>query len=329
MRFHRALSVFCLLLAFLTPALAWPPGTHAYIANQLNQRGEAVNLSFGAMAPDINQLLSTNQVSDYFFATHYPAIPGVTDQGFLDLWATGRELDTAASRSLGFGFATHNEAWGADYYAHIKSHLYPNYTNPKYPGQNGYVWVKADQLCRVLKAQLSTAGIDDPLLNSLLSDSMNCHFIVEYGMDLLLKGTTDPRIGNEVLTAAQEHDAATMQALFFATYTQQMSEPVPGRMGVLMAGAEPMWTGVLTNYGTALNLPMNQAVPAVAAFLEQLAESQVLNTSLPPEQKQVLTTVIELGLVDSLGLCAYDFNAELELTVKSVRSNLVANRVKY
>ncbi len=270
MRVHRTIAVCSLLLALLTPALAWPPGAHAYIANKL-RNANPDNVMFGAMTPDINQLLSTSQVSPYFFATHYPAIPDLTDQGFLDLWASGQQMNTPDARALAFGFATHNEAWGADYYAHIRSHLYPGYTNPQYAGQNGYVWVKAGQLCRLMKAQLSAAGIDNPDLAALLDDTMNCHFIVEYGMDLLLKSTRDPLIGSKVLAAAQGHDADAMRGLFTETYKQEIAQGLT--MGMIMAGAEPDWKGLMTQYGTALSLPMDQAVPAVAAFLEALAEN--------------------------------------------------------
>ena len=100
MRANRTLCVFFLVLAFLTPALAWPPGTHAYIADKLKRGGDPVNVRFGAMTPDINQVLSTDQVSAYFFATHYSAIPGLTDQGFLDVWATGQVVNTPEARSL-------------------------------------------------------------------------------------------------------------------------------------------------------------------------------------------------------------------------------------
>ncbi len=326
MRIHRAACVLVFLVAAITPALAWPPGTHAYIAEKLKHGADPIDVMFGSMAPDINQVLSIDQLSPYFYATHYSANAGYTDQGFLDLWYTGQQMSTREAHSLAFGFATHNEEWGADYYAHIKSHLYPGYSNPQYPGQNGYVWVKAGQLCRLMKVQLKAAGIDNPILDVLLSDTMNCHFVVEYGMDLLLKATRDPLIGSKLLAAVQQHDAATMQSLFVATYTQEISGVT---MGTLMAGAEPLWSEVLKQYGTALDLPMDQAIPAVAAFLEALAEQQEIVPPLPPEQKQQLTLVIELGLIDSLGLCAPDFNPELDLTVKSVRSNLAEHGVRY
>jgi hypothetical protein len=292
---------------------------------------DSANVMFGAITPDINQLLSADQVSPYFFATHYPAMPGLTEQGFPDLWATANDevFGTPIARSLALGFVTHNEAWGTDYYAHIKSHLYPRYTNPQYRDQNGYVWVKAGQLCPLMKAQLSMAGIHDRLLDRLLKDTMNCHFIVEYGMDLVLKGTRDPLIGSKLLSAVQDHDATTMQALFAGTYTQEMTSPAEAPMGVIMAGTEPMWALVMTQYGNALSLPMNQAVPAVAVFLESLAEAQLFDEPLPPETKQMLTTVIELGLVDSMGLSAFDLNPELDLTVYSVRSNLASHGITY
>lgn len=320
MRFGRH-TLICLLVVVATvPALAWPPGTHAYIAAHAQPGADPVNVMYGAMAPDVNQLLSSDQLSPYFFATHYPA-GRYAQQGFPDLWYSAQAMNTPASRSLGVGFASHNERWGADYFAHLKSRTYPNYRNAQYPHQNGYVWVKADQLCPLMKSQLSAQGIDSPLLNALLADSMNCHFIVEYGMDLLLKQTMDPEIGAKVLAAAQTHDEPTMQTLLAISYFEPS--------GLMMAGYDPYWSGILAQYGAALDLPMDQAVPAVAAFLEVLAENQILQTTLDDATRAQLTAVIQLGLVDSMQLCAADYEVELTSTVHLVGARLAEQGITY
>ncbi len=315
----RALSVVGLMLMIATtPALPWAPGTHAYIAVHAQPGVDAVNLVYGAMAPDVNQMLSSDQLSPYFFATHYPP-DRYAKQGFPDLWNTAQAMNTGTARALAIGFVSHNERWGADYFAHLKSRVYPRYRNVQYPHQNGYVWAKAGQLCSLLKTQLSVA--DNPLLDKLLADDMNCHFVVEYGMDLLLKATLDPQVGAKVVAAAQGRDASTMQALFAATYKQPS--------GMMLAGAEPYWSAVLAQYGSALDLPMGQAIPAVAAFLEVLAENQLLGTTLDPLTRAQLTMVIQLGLVDSMQLCADDFNLELGETVKMVSARLKEQGIVY
>jgi hypothetical protein len=116
-----------------------------------NKGIDSPNTIFGAVAPDINQVLSTDQNSPFFTTTHY---------GFMDVWEATTVVTTPTAKPLAFGFVSHNKLWGADHYAHITSNLYPNYINPdpRYSGQNGYVWVKAAQLCSLMQTQLQQSG---------------------------------------------------------------------------------------------------------------------------------------------------------------------------
>jgi hypothetical protein len=338
MRTVRAITVLGLLAALSISASAWAPGTHAYIAGKLKPGVDPTNIMFGSVAADINQILSTDQNSPFFWATHY---------GFAGVWGAAQLMPGETPKVLAFGYVTHNEAWGADHYAHIQSRLYPRYRNPdpRYPGQNGYVWVKAAQLCAVMKGQLQAAGMAGGMSEVLLSDPMNCHFIVEYAMDLLLKATRDPKIGQKLLDAASNYDQTTLGALFMAGYpSPDIPYPPPLNtqpMGVGMAAYQGGWAMLIQMYADALNKPtMHEAVPAVSAFLEVLAERLLaaqlraaLNLGpddpIPDAVKQQLTTLIHLGIVDSLMICSYDFNPELDLTIKSVRQNLATNEVEF
>ncbi len=338
MRITRSLAVLALVFAVTATAFAWAPGTHAYVANKLKP-GYAVNTMFGATVPDINQLLSTQQDSPFFYATHYGGYPG--------MWSAAQVIPSAGALPLAFGYLSHNEAWGADYYAHIHSQLYPFFKNPdpRYAGQNGYVWVKAFQLCTVMKAQLRATGANTGLAATLLSDPMNCHFIVEYAMDLQLKATRDPHIGQELLAAARSYDEAALQALFVAAYpspTIDFPPPVgTATLGVGLAAYQAGWASLMQAYATALDKPtMKQAVPAVAAFLEILAETTLGDQiraalglapgdPIPDAVKLQLTKLIELGLTDSLLLCSYDYGLQLDLTTHAVRNNLVEHGVGF
>jgi hypothetical protein len=325
MRILRPVLVVLFVLCVSTLTLAWSPGTHAYIANKLNKGIAPANTMFGAVAPDINQVLSSDQNSTFFSATHY---------GFAGMWDATAVVHGRNAKALAFGFVSHNEAWGADHYAHIASNLYPNYINTdhRYPGQNGYVWVKAQQLCAVMQSQLQQSGQASPLTDILLSDPMNCHFIVEYAMDIVLKSTRDTKIGVQLMNAATTYDSDSLGLLFTNGYS--------GPAGGAMATYQGNWAGLIYMYGTALNKPtLRETVPAVAAFLEMLAE-QLLGaqidaalgvpsgTPLPDAVKQQLLAVINLGLQDSIALCAVDYNLELDATINAVRKNMKQHDMK-
>jgi hypothetical protein len=329
MRIARSLAVFILLLTISTLAIAWGPGTHAYIANKLNKGMDAPDTIFGAVAPDINQVLSTDQNSPFFTATHY---------GFMDLWNATTVVTTSTAKPLAFGFVSHNELWGADHYAHITSNLYKNYVNPdvRYSGQNGYVWVKAAQLCSLMQAQLEQSGQGGGLAQVLLSDPMNCHFIVEYAMDIVLKTTRDPKIGARLINAASNYDSATLGNLFLAGYTAPIP---PVTMGYYMNAGQPAWAGLMFTYGTALNQPtLQKTITSVDAFLEFLAENLLgaqiraalglqPTDPIPDAVKAQLLSLIDLGIKDSLVLCALDYNLELDLTLNAVRKNMTAHGI--
>ncbi len=108
-----------------------------------------------------------------------------------------------------------------------------------------------------------------------------------------------------------------------------------------MAAYQVGWASLMQAYATALDKPtMKQAVPAVAAFLEILAETTLGDQiraalglapgdPIPDTVKLQLTKLIELGLTDSLLLCSYDYGLQLDLTTHAVRNNLVEHGVVF
>ena len=323
MRMFRSIAVLLSIFALSTAGFAWAPATHAYIANQLYEGIDPINTMFGAVAPDLNQVLSTDQNSPFFTATHY---------GFQQVWDARNSVPSATAKHLAFGFVTHNELWGADHFAHITSNLYPNYVNYAYPGQNGYVWVKAAQLCSLMTTQLQQGGSVPPMAAFLLSDPMNCHFIVEYAMDIVLKSTRDPQIAQKLLNASRSYSTTSLSAI--------LANGFPGPLGGAMATYHPNWAGLVQMYATALNQPtLDKNVPAVGVFLEFLAEQllggqirQALGLQptdpLPDWVKPQLCALINLGLQDSIALCAVDYPVELDMTIHAVRQNLAANGIQ-
>ncbi|HOZ46861.1 MAG TPA: hypothetical protein PLO37_00435 [Candidatus Hydrogenedentes bacterium] len=89
------------LLAVSSPAAAWGPVTHAYLAARITGSEDPAVL-YGSMLPDCNGGLLYNKPANSALKhlTHY-------------------EFDRLAPSAMATGFTTHNGAWGTDRYAHI------------------------------------------------------------------------------------------------------------------------------------------------------------------------------------------------------------------
>jgi hypothetical protein len=280
-----------LILLAATTLSAWAPGTHVYIANKVKATGVyKADVLYGATAPDLNLLFSTAPDDPTFFATHY---------GGMAMWQAAMTND---EKALAFGFMTHNEAWGADHFAHIASHVYPT------AGQ-GYVIIKADQLCQVLTADLTNAGMSQytPIVTP-----MNCHFILEYGLDLLAKHR-DPYLGEKVTEAAL-HRSPEMAALLAKAYAGGDPYVAGG-----FAQAEAVWRQTMIAYGQILKQPDAKALPAMAEFLANLAlQLKVVDESVPHD---ALVMLLQLALTESMRVCATDFYPEIDATVYDLQNN--------
>lgn len=322
---YRLLVFSLVVLIATTPALGWAPGTHAYVVTHMKGVAGAnqANLIYGAVVPDINQMLSNQQDSIYFFSTHYKS---------LDLWTA--QNGSIAQHELAFGYVTHNEKFGLDRFSHIQSHVYPDYLNPfpEYEFQNGYVWQKSGELCAMLKQQF--AGY--PVVMELVSGHkglMNCHFIVEYGMDILLKWTKDPQLGQKLIDAVDQHDSGQMIQLLMTGYPEIANDFITGKPE--LGGYSPYlaWAGTVRNYGLALSQPMGlapgQDVDSVANFLVTLA-SQLLKAELEAYgvPAEALKPLIYYGLLDSIALTQPDFSTELHTSMSELHGKLASHKTK-
>lgn len=275
------------LSASATLLPAWGPGSHAYVAHRLRgtgpHQGERL---YGAIAPDFNLLRSISTADPLFRATHYqPLRP----------WEEAR---SPQERALAWGFATHNEAWGADRTAHIASLTLPD-------TGRGYVIHKAAALQEMLLDQVAAAGQHAFLPLITLE---NCHFILEYGLDLLAR-RLDPELGDKVLASAALCGAA-MGALVARAYARGDPEG-----GAALAAMEGLWRTFMVRYGHLLTLPEDQALPLMAGFLVDLGVELQILPSLAPDLRPTLEELIELGLADTLALCAPDFGLEIDATI--------------
>jgi hypothetical protein len=297
----KLLAVLLTLLVLAPAALAWGPATHVLIVKQLqNDNLQLKNQMYGAVAPDVNQVISFDQNSPFFYATHY---------GEMLVWDAARN-GTIAQKSLAFGFVSHNEEWGADHTAHISSLTLD-------PSKGGYVIQKAETLCRVLGQQLEQYGMTQ---YSDLLQVPNCHFVLEYGIDLMIR-QRNPQVAYWLKEAAL-HRSPEMPALLVKAYTYS---PYGSDFASAFAPADEGWRQNLVYYASLLELPMDEAVPQVAGYLVALAQMQGI---IPPKvDVQAAQLLIQLALADTMAICT-DYPQELQATVPFVAQQMATHGVE-
>jgi len=279
------------LVASTTLLQAWAPGTHTYVASQLKDDGRnQAEVLYGAIAPDFNLLKSMSSTDPLFLATHYQA---------LRPWDAALTRD---ERALAWGFATHNEAWGADRTAHIGSLTLPDTSQ-------GYVIQKAHVLQLTLQQQLTAAGMG-AFLPMVTAD--NCHFILEYGLDLLAR-QMHPNLGAKLVEAAS-HRSASMGSLMGRAYA-----PGDPQGAASLAAMESIWRTFMVRYGHILKESEDKALPLMADFLVDLGMQLNVLPQLGPDLRPALVQLIELGLADAIAICTPDFGTEIQATIQALR----------
>lgn len=290
----RRIGVSLAALLVSSLAQAWGPGTHTYVADELwHPKHMKANVLYGAVSPDF-YLLKPGALlpgDPLFQATHY---------NYGAMWFAAR---TPAGLALAWGFTTHNEAWGADHSAHLRSFDYP-------AAKNGYVILKAAELQQLLIGQLNAAGMGQ-YIPMITPD--NCHFIIEYGIDLLAK-QRHPGLGDKLFGAATNR-SPEMGALVARAYSN--GDPATA---AALRDMEATWRAFMIQYGGILKLPDTEAMPAMAEFLVNLGvKLGVLPLPSTPEEEAALTGLITLGLNDSMAVCAPDFDTEITKTIEHLR----------
>lgn len=240
MRMRTACALVLLLLVSSIPALAWGPGAHAAIAigvaDQMgvtpSQEYLLLQAIYGASAPDLAWLANESLASALGTATHL-------DPGYREPW------DRAAwwsrvQRSFAWGWLTHNEVWGADYYAHLAdpvAGVSPGYVERRAAALSGLTGVPAD----------------------------TCHYYVEAAVDLLLDQQC-PSLGlGELLAKAAASRDPQVPSLLVRCYAD-----VQGSGLLKVLGVEAAHRTYLSAYGAALALPTGADDAALAAGMAAL-----------------------------------------------------------
>jgi hypothetical protein len=208
---------------------AFNSATHIYIADHVFPFAfDKIDLYYGSIASDLSIYLPPqSNWPDAFADTHYYEI-------FLPF--TWWKLD---QRAFAKGWQTHNEEWGADFYAHGK---YPNY--------KGYVIKRAEELINYFNGQL----------NEDLA-----HFAIEVAIDLLLVKSQDHLLGGKLLGAALLRSSEDLK-LLAKTF---VSDNNPSSQ--TLAGGESNFRNLVIEYATALTLPDPLRMEALGALGVQIS----------------------------------------------------------
>jgi len=267
------LEVLCIILLLcLAPAsaMAFNSAAHIYIADRVYPTSTyTLDLRYGSISPDISLYVMNPAKWPFAFSdTHHE---------FIDLIPYSR---TARQRAFSRGWITHNEAWGADYYAHID---YP-------PGSGaGYVLHKA----AVLEAQL---GLDPEL----------GHFAVETAIDLLLKAN-DPRLGQKLLNADLFRSWQDRQLLVNVfVWNERLTD-----WGTVFS-AELEFRNRVSQYAVAYALPPPFDRLALADLGSQLA-AEMYGIEVSPLEVYALLNY-------AVALCEADYAAFVHDTIEGVKA---------
>ena len=233
--------------------------THIYIADQVFPNCiDKINLYYGSIAPDFALYVPEGEWLTAFNDTHY---------NFIDL---GSFAWSRTQKAFAKGWLTHNEEWGADYYAHRVNPLDDNecVSDGYY---QGYVIEKA---C-LLSTQLSN-GIDAEF----------AHFVIEVAIDLLLKND-DPKLGEKLLGACllrswEDRNLLTNVLVWRGRVTD---------WGTLVS-AELTFRNLVGRYAMAFALPSPHDKYALANLGVELAE-EMYGMTVTEEQ---LLFILEIAL---------------------------------
>ncbi len=312
-RLFLSLIIGVTLCAGPNLAFGWGAATHAYLAKELGHEPGVMNLQemYGAVVPDMFNLMFGYEHQDYLWTeTHYQFTKVVEEAKFDE------------SVAFAYGFASHNEDWGADHTAHISSVT----VNP----EEGYVVTKkkilAPQLRLGIMLFLNANGIayTPELLDELalaISDSA-----VESAIDLLVSQNEDTQIGMRMQVAAKLR-SPFVPMLLSRAYAKEFA----GEAGIIVEEAilmivetETVFKEYMELYGEILT--QENAVDLMAEQGAQLAELML-------EERygiivEVPSELMKTGLLAAIEVVKDDYSEELAATLDYVKEQLESHGVE-
>lgn len=270
-------GIFSIILIFAsgqTQVLAWCPATHIYIADEVfPNHDRKVDLWYGSIAPDLVSWVShPRRWPTSFRDTHY---------NYIDL--RGHATNPQAG-AFAAGWLTHNEEWGADYYAHVED---------PFGVHRGYVVRKARELHK-----------EFPELKKEFA-----HWVVEIAVDLLLKNNVDPTLGKKLLTATLFRSLSDQLLLSKVLIAEEDRTD-----WITLASAETAFRMILIRYARALALPSPDDEQALVELGAQLA-AEVYGIEVTAER---LFEILRFAM----GLCEGDYEDVVTHTIHGIAARI-------
>jgi len=293
------------------PSYAWGPATHAYIAHELGSEQGRADLEevYGAVLPDAFNLMFGDPLQESLWTqTHYE---------FMQLV---EKAESNSDKALAYGFASHNEAWGADRTAHISSTSHP---------EAGYVIRKRDELAAILEPQVRFFLLLSGVFNAgavvkevlpTVADSA-----IETAVDLLVCRNEDPQIGERLVLAARARGWSA-PILLSKAYAHDLAATAGTTEAVassLIIAAEKEFREQIELYGAALaqEEPINVLAEQGAELAKLLLAAE--HGTIVDIPADLMTQILD----EAIEVVKDDYAAELAATVAQVRLELEAHGV--
>jgi hypothetical protein len=312
----KCLVATIMLLLAAQCAFAWGNATHVYFAKELGVRFGIANAEemYGALLPDVFNFMFDENGQYLGDATHHQFLPM-----YQSAWKP-------SLKSIGFGFASHNDTWGADYTAHHKG-----FTTPA----DGYAVVKggvlSPQIIPVLVQILNNGGLPSPdadYVASLLAPTM-AHDLCETAVDLLVKRNLDRGVGLRMMVAAQTRPSETpiLLANVYAPGLAAYSGMPEADARALIIAYENEYKTQMTQYGMAFTLPEAQTIAMLAGQTAPVAE-MLIESNVPGIDVTVTAEQVAGFLQAAIGVVRPDYAPELSKTLRMVERNLRQHGVR-
>lgn len=310
-----AAIVTVISLSWWSPAFPWASLTHVYIGQELDKQSGPLNLDevYGITAPDAFNYLFTPPFSEYrdylYEQTHFE---------FMKLWDGVKH---GYEKPIAHGFIAHNNEWGADRTAHVKSLTLLPY--------EGYVITKAKALHEVLMQVPEYAALGLPESVSIEV----CHDIVEAAGDVVINRAI-PGLG-EKLVKSTLRPSEIFQKLLVEAYAPGLVDFSAGTSLLLdyetaaqvILLSEAGFRSYMATYGWVFQQDEQIIMQGIIADFESMARAylEALGSPLPSEVD--IKPLIEFGLSQAIGLCEYDYLEEVQATIQYVDRQMKMHKI--
>ncbi len=309
---------------FTASAYGWGSATHGYIAKELGKAFGYANLQemYGSTLPDMVNLKNIPPTEPYesLYAKFHFIEPGSQE-------AIINQAKGCFQKAFVYGFASHNDMWGADSTAHHDAA-----SNPV-DDDGGYVNAKTLQL--ILDAEfglvvrlssiLEAAGAPAeaiPYLVEVLAPTV-ADFGIETGVDFLIKRNEDPVIGLRLFFAASFRSRWIPYMLARAYSGGDLA------LARIIIGSEKEFKEIMKLYGqaflldeeAAINSIITQWIPLVSEIAQNLYPIPGVIEITEEIEQRLITLGIE-AVERGIEICASDYSYEISSTIEDVGEKL-------